>query len=227
MNRPLLPVLLDLYGTLVRPGDGAWVQRFAELIGVTPQEVWAAGAPFFRARMLGQMRTPEETVDAMLAQLGRTADTETLLALADARWSFFRTITLYDDTLPTLDRLRREGHRLALVSNCSAEVTLALDRLGLRERFDALALSCDVGVAKPDAEIYLYASRQLGVTPDTCVFVGDGENDEHAGAQALGMTTVWIRRPDARPRHVEADYTIGSLLELFALPGLEMGRKSG
>jgi putative hydrolase of the HAD superfamily len=182
------------------------------------QTRWDAGKPFFQARMLGHMRTPEETVNAMLARLGRAADTATKAALAEARWSFFHTITLYDDTLPALDELGARGHPLAMVSNCSAEVWPVFDRLALRERFDALALSCDVGVAKPDPGIYLYATGQLHVAPETCVFVGDGENDEHAGAKALGMTTVWIRRPDARPREVEADHTIASLLELLALP---------
>ena len=223
MNDLPVPILLDLYGTLVRPGSGAWVGRFAELLGVTPGEVWDAGKPFFQARMLGHMRTPEETVDAMLAQLGRAADADTRRALAEARWSFFHTITLYDDSLPALDELRARGHPLAMVSNCSAEVWPVFDRLALRARFDALVLSCDVGVAKPDPAIYLHAVEGLRVAPETCVFVGDGENDEHLGAKALGMTTVWIRRPDARPREVRADYTIASLLDLPALPVLRAG----
>ncbi len=214
------PVLLDLYGTLVAPGSGEWVSRFAEMLGLEPAEVWRAAGPSFQDRMLGRVRTPEQTVALMLREVGCEADEESLRAMVEARWTFFHTITLFDDSLPALDRLRAAGHPLAMVSNCSAEVLPTLDRLGLRERFDALALSCELDAVKPQPRNYLYACEALGVRPESCVFVGDGENQEHAGAKALGMTTVWIRRPGARPREVQADYTIASLLELLDLPGI-------
>ena len=124
---------------------------------------------------------------------------------------------MYEDSLPALDRLRALGHPLALATNCSAETSVALQRLDLERRFDALTLSCEVGLVKPQPEFYLDACRKLGVEPQRCVFIGDGESDEHAGARALGMATVLIRRPDLRPRPAQVDYTITGLEELFAI----------
>ncbi len=43
---------------------------------------------------------------------------------------------------------------------------------------------------KPDPEIYLRTARQLEVDPADCLFVGDGANDELAGAARVGMTPV-------------------------------------
>jgi putative hydrolase of the HAD superfamily len=213
--------LFDLYGTLVRAGSATWIARSARLLGVSPEELRAAAGQHFRARELGHMRTPDEAVTATLRSLGRTVDDALLRELVELRWSFFHSIELFADTLPALDRLRELGHPLALASNCSAETSVALERLDLGPRFDALVLSCDLGVAKPDPAFYLHACQLLGVEPRGCVFVGDGENDEHAGARALGMTTVMIHRPGLRQRQAETDHTIVALEELFQALSLD------
>ena len=47
--------------------------------------------------------------------------------------------------------------------------------------------SCEAGLAKPDPEIYRKAMRELGVEAETTVYVGDGGDDELAGAQRAGL----------------------------------------
>jgi putative hydrolase of the HAD superfamily len=48
---------------------------------------------------------------------------------------------------------------------------------------------------KPDPRIYRLALDQLGVEPEQAVFVGDGANDELAGAERVGMTAVGVDSP--------------------------------
>ncbi|HWH69297.1 MAG TPA: HAD family hydrolase [Candidatus Sulfotelmatobacter sp.] len=50
-----------------------------------------------------------------------------------------------------------------------------------------LWISGEVGKAKPDPAIFLLASRTLGVAPETCLFIGDREQEDQAGATAAGM----------------------------------------
>ena len=64
----------------------------------------------------------------------------------------------------------------------------------LRDRFDAVVFSYQLGVRKPDARIYERALEAIGVAPGDAIFVGDGGSDEHRGARALGMTTVLVTR---------------------------------
>jgi putative hydrolase of the HAD superfamily len=52
---------------------------------------------------------------------------------------------------------------------------------------------------KPDPRIYLLACEQLGVPPEDAIFVGDGANDELAGAERVGMRAVLIHRPSEEP----------------------------
>jgi putative hydrolase of the HAD superfamily len=55
-------------------------------------------------------------------------------------------------------------------------------------------------VRKPDARIYHLALDQLGIEPGEAIFVGDGANDELAGAERVGMRAVLIHREDQEPQ---------------------------
>jgi putative hydrolase of the HAD superfamily len=78
----------------------------------------------------------------------------------------------------------------------------------IRALFDAIVISAEVGLHKPQPEIYELAAERVGVTPERCVFVDDlRENCE--GAEAAGMTAVLHRDPAK---------TIERLEELFDIP---------
>jgi putative hydrolase of the HAD superfamily len=103
------------------------------------------------------------------------------------------TARLYDDTIGFLKQIRARGIKIAIVSNCSEHTRRLLTELGIDVLVDALVLSCEVGAAKPDAEIFRYALDQLDVAADAAVFVDD-QADYCAGAVALGITTAQIIR---------------------------------
>ena len=65
--------------------------------------------------------------------------------------------------------------------------------------FDVTVFSCSVGIRKPDPRIYHLACERLHVEPGEAMFVGDGANDELAGAQRVGMEAVLIHRPGEEP----------------------------
>jgi putative hydrolase of the HAD superfamily len=66
----------------------------------------------------------------------------------------------------------------------------------LAPRLDVVVFSCVAGVRKPDPRIYLNACTALGVTPQQCLYVGDGCSHELTGARALGMRPVLLRASD-------------------------------
>jgi epoxide hydrolase-like predicted phosphatase len=92
------------------------------------------------------------------------------------------------------------GIRTALVSN-----SWRRDDYDVLDLFDVVVLSGELGVRKPDPEIYAVALERLGVPADRCVFVDDlGGNLKPA--KALGMTTI---------RHDETSSTIAQLERLL------------
>jgi HAD superfamily hydrolase (TIGR01509 family) len=94
-------------------------------------------------------------------------------------------------------QLRAHGISLAVVSNCFAEDVRGWPAWPLAREFQQTVFSCVAGVAKPDPAIYLKAIRGLGIEPDTAVFIGDGGDDELAGAESAGLRAFradWFSR---------------------------------
>lgn len=94
---------------------------------------------------------------------------------------------------------RQRGLRTALLSN--ADTTPA----GLPPVFDAVVVSGEVGVGKPDRRVYELAARRIGVAPAACVYVDD-VRAYVAGAVAVGMTGV---------HHTAAESTVEELAALL------------
>jgi putative hydrolase of the HAD superfamily len=105
-------------------------------------------------------------------------------------------------------RARAAGIRTGLVSNSMGAGRY--DRATFPELFDGVVISGDVGMHKPQPEIFLLGAERTGVAPERCVFVDDlRENCE--GAEAVGMTAVLHRGPET------------TLPELERLLGVELG----
>jgi putative hydrolase of the HAD superfamily len=111
-----------------------------------------------------------------------------------------------------LDSLRSFGLRIGIVANSWPDpgrvIRADAERFGLADGVDAMVFSEEVGVRKPDAEIFRIACRRLGVEPREAMYVGDNLETDVRGAANVGMTTVqalWFRADDA-PAAVEPDF---------------------
>jgi putative hydrolase of the HAD superfamily len=89
--------------------------------------------------------------------------------------------------------VRAAGFRTGLISNSMGGASY--DRAIFPELFDGVVISGDVGMHKPQPEIFLLGAERAGVAADQCVFVDDlRENCD--GAEAVGMTAVLHRGPE-------------------------------
>ena len=104
-------------------------------------------------------------------------------------------------------RARENGLRTGLLSNSwGNRDSYEFDHFDTL--FDAVVISGEVGLRKPDPEIYAMAARDLGVEPRQCVFVDDIAANVR-GAVAAGMVGV---------HHTDTDTTLGELETLFGIP---------
>jgi putative hydrolase of the HAD superfamily len=126
-----------------------------------------------------------------------------------------------DGAIETLDELERRGFKRGVISVCSSDVEELWDEFALAAHVDDVVLSCAVGLSKPDPRIYELACERLDVRPGECMFVGDGANDELAGAERVGMQAVCVLPPGRDvPLWPEArgwEPTISSLGDVLAL----------
>jgi len=106
--------------------------------------------------------------------------------------SMFEGMRPLETMVAAVRGVRAGGTATGLVSN-SWSVD-HYDRELLAELFDDTVISAEVGMHKPQPEIYLLAAQRLRVEPAACVFVDDlRENCE--GAEAVGMTAIRHREP--------------------------------
>jgi putative hydrolase of the HAD superfamily len=92
--------------------------------------------------------------------------------------------------LAALRSARAQGVRTGLISNSMGEGRY--DRGAFPELFDGVVISGEVGLHKPQPEIYRLGCERIGLDPEECVFVDDlRENCE--GAEAVGMTAILHR----------------------------------
>src|SRR5207237_5764135 len=106
------------------------------------------------------------------------------------------------DVLSAIGSLRARGLKLAVVTNTFPEDVAGWESSPLRSLFDLAVFSYAAGLAKPDPEIYLFTCRKLQVSPDRTLFIGDGGDDEPAGARSAGLRSsraLWFisQRPSA------------------------------
>lgn len=92
------------------------------------------------------------------------------------------------DVLNMLENIRAMGIKVGLISNISPEEAMAWKGSWLADMMDCATLSFQAGVMKPNTGIYLLACGELGVSPEQCIFVGDGGHNELPGAESAGMT---------------------------------------
>ena len=101
---------------------------------------------------------------------------------------------IFPDSLPTLQSIRNRGLRVALISNLASPYKLAVAQLDLESHFDVVLYSCDLGIAKPDPEIYNAALSQLGTSPKSTLMVGDSKRSDVDGPMSCGIRGLLIDR---------------------------------
>ncbi|GAB3608472.1 HAD family hydrolase [Humibacter ginsengiterrae] len=151
----------------------------------------------------------------------------TLTPEAAAAWfsDYFEHYTdewgLFDDALPCLDSLRARlpGVRLGIVTNGELDYQLRkIDAIGIRDRFDAIVASGDVGITKPDVRIFQLACTRLEVEPEQAAYVGDRLGTDAIGAARAGLTGVWIDRYGAEVS--ESEHAAAEQLGVARITGL-------
>ena len=126
--------------------------------------------------------------------------------------------TLYDGVRPTLDLLRKAGHRMAICTNKPYQATTRiLNGLEIAEFFEAVAGGDSFSVRKPDPGHLLGVLEILGTTPSRAIMIGDSPNDIGC-ALAAKVRSVAVTYGYSNVPHAELGADV--LIDRFdALPG--------
>ncbi|WP_435955358.1 pyrimidine 5'-nucleotidase [Dryocola sp. BD626] len=110
--------------------------------------------------------------------------------------------------------------KLGIITNgFTALQQIRLERTGLRDFFDLLVISEQVGIAKPDRRIFDYALEQMGNPPrERVMMVGDTAESDILGGMNAGLATCWLNAHGrSLPEGIHPTWQVTSLSELEQL----------
>lgn len=207
-------VLFDLYDTLIWSDWPRHSEFLAVHLGVAPGEIVSAYDHLRDERDGGEFADAGEVLAAVMEHCGLEPGPAWIRRLVDLEGDLLAdSVELYADSLPVLRRLRSEGIRTGVVSNCSPATRPLVDGLGLEEEADVVVLSCEVRERKPAPGIYRWALQTLGVPAGLALFVDD-RPEYLDGAAELGMGTAQIIREGSTSEPGTRHPRVASLFEL-------------
>lgn len=201
--------------------EALWRRGVEALVGAAGGDVDAAGrvGEWLRRRFARADGDPAEldypaAVAAALRDAGIDAAPTAVRRGIEAEYrSWAPARHVHPDTPALLDGVRALGLRSAVAANTFDPPGLFRDDLaeqGIGGRVDAVVLSCEVGLRKPDPRFFAAVTEALGVDPGEVMFVGDSVHDDIRGAAAVGMRTclaTWYRHD---PQTGERGVTTGT-----------------
>lgn len=214
-------VLFDLDNTLL-DGEAGFVRLFRELYHTsghmrrthTEEEAVALMVSYDSRHVGGGNRLNGLFGDIMRQWPGVFRDLEQ--AMQVYLTTIPRMLILDPPTRELLEELRERGIPSAIVTNGRAILQAnKIRESGLDGLVQAIVISEELGIAKPDRRIFERALEQIEANPLTTMFVGDDIKEDILGAKGLGMRTAWVHRGREWPHEGQnPDHVVSHVSEI-------------
>jgi putative hydrolase of the HAD superfamily len=126
------------------------------------------------------------------------------------------TVEIFGGVPETINQLKEKGYILGIITDTAMPISKKLnwfDQSGFGGLWDVFISSKELGVRKPDPEMYEKAIQQVGICPTDAVFVGH-KISELEGAHAVGMKTIAFNFDEG----AIADFYIDQFCDLLKVP---------
>jgi putative hydrolase of the HAD superfamily len=202
MDVALRGLIIDIGGVLAHAWDdkpvAAWETRFR----MSRQEIVSAIYSGNDDHVLVSKMSEDDWWAVVRERLVTPDDAEALRAAVEAS-------QVWDDQLVAFLRDIKGTTRTAILSNAWQSQFTRMVTLGLGDLVDHIVLSCDIGVAKPDADAFRITLERLATPHADTLFVDDTPGHVEV-ARSLGI---------AGHLHTDATSTIGAIRDFLSLPG--------
>jgi len=202
-------ILFDLDDTLLRyniPLESAWKKaceistkamnglssdELLKQIEIARNWYWSS-TERHQAGRLNLLGARTAIVKEALKQMGRADERIAGTIAANYANILDETLGFFPDTWKTLEELVKKKVKLALLTNGAGEVQQAkIERFMLERYFAICLIEGDLGFGKPDRRVFEMALERLDVRPAQAWMVGDDLERDIAGAQTLGILSIW------------------------------------
>lgn len=182
-------VIFDMFETLVTHFESPVYmgKQISKDIGITEQkfrEIWDATDD---DRTLGERRL-EDVIEESLRVNGCYSAELFEKIIRKRKLSKIECFKhIHPQIIPMLMQLKELNIKIGLITNCYFEERDVIKDSVLFDYFDVACMSCELGMKKPDIEIFQKCINDLEVMPEECLYVGDGGSFELETAQSFGM----------------------------------------
>lgn len=129
-----------------------------------------------------------------------------------------RCVDFPEENRSILEYVQKKGFKMAIVSNFDYAPTAydLIDKFEIRNLFEVIIISGDVGWRKPKDIIFRITIDNLAIEADEALFVGDNYKADVIGSKSVGMDAVWINRRNETDEGLEVkpDFIIKKFYEL-------------
>jgi putative hydrolase of the HAD superfamily len=177
-STPITTFFFDCFGVVCSPVLNGWYKANSRRHGFTDENLQNV----FRQFDLGKL-SEDDIADYFLKYKGIN------LTKAEIRQDIDSYLTLDAGLVDIIRKLKDNGFKVVLLSNANSSFfkrKIYPTYPELKSLFDEIIISSDIGMVKPDDDIYLYALKKIGSKPEESVFVDDGKVNIDTAAK-LGM----------------------------------------
>ncbi len=215
MSNPTHVITVDAAGTLIRPWPsvGAVYAKTARKFGLSVQdeEVDQRFYEVFGKVQKDRKITSGEEKDfwrqVVLAVFEPYAADRNLDSLFEELWELFARgehWRLAEGAKEVLGQLKDRGYRLAVLSNNDSRLRSVLEDLGIDSLFEKIFISSEMGVEKPEPEIFREVEKSFGEEPSSFLHLGDSYSRDFEGAQRAGWKALLFGKPIIEKRQITA-----------------------
>jgi putative hydrolase of the HAD superfamily len=214
-------VVFDLFGTLISwPEQAPYRRAMADRLAIDYDTFLSLWSKSWSARNVGETDAIG-ALRALCVERSLPADEERI-AFAASAWTDFLRIILNprEWAVDAVDGLRSAGLRIGLMSDSPPEVPAIWPTTACAALVDEAVFSCAEKVLKPDPRLYAAIALRVGVEPSGCLYVGNGDSQELAGARQSGMRAVLFTGPGEKPGREAETWDGPRISDLRSIAGL-------
>jgi HAD superfamily hydrolase (TIGR01549 family) len=157
----------------------------------------------------------EDLYQSLLFRLGLHPEKEVIKHIHVLYIRSFK-VELFPEAEGVLKFLKRR-YKLAIISNAISNLPReSIMKFRLGRYLDSIVVSRDIGIRKPDPEIFKFTLNNLGLESNEALHVGDSLEYDVQGAVNAGMKSIWIKRSKYET-YIQPTYTVDSLQKITEL----------
>jgi len=169
--------------------------KISELSGLTPQELLEIFTFHWTKLKVGQ-ESMKDFWKKISLKSRKKVDPEKL------RWTYNNNLFVNRDILKLIKKLKKKYKVVQLANDSDDDYLMKVKKLKLNKYFDKIYSSSNLGIAKPDREIFMYVLNDLRIKSQEVVFI-DNQEKNYKVAKSLDINAILFTNPDSLKRDLD------------------------